>query len=311
MKVAVVGSREFPQLQLVEWFIKDLPQGVTVISGGAKGVDTCAATVARQCGLETEEVLPELKGCKERHEFTERYYARNQRLVDSAHLVVAFTEKERGGTWDTIKRARKAGKPVKIIRPCSFFDRGPDKADVPAETTGPAEGREVGKGPFHIKRVGLGSFALKLKRYLETTEWADFITGKDAKPEELGRKMLPDFITFFESHGLFGKIHAITQAPKSVRNLKRKHPMDVVCKGVAARFGLPYVEMFKPWDKKRRGRFAAHPDIEITPAVKDYVGKVVYVLDDVVTTGYTLQACVRCLTALEIHTHATAFIMYG
>ena len=51
MKVAVVGSREFPQLQLVEWFIKDLPQGVTVISGGAKWVDTCAATMARQCVL--------------------------------------------------------------------------------------------------------------------------------------------------------------------------------------------------------------------------------------------------------------------
>jgi hypothetical protein len=37
MKVAVVGSRDFLQLKLVEYFVRDLPHGVTVISGGARG----------------------------------------------------------------------------------------------------------------------------------------------------------------------------------------------------------------------------------------------------------------------------------
>ncbi len=47
MKVGIVGSRTFPQLKLVEWFIRDMPQGVTIVSGGAKGVDSAAVEYAR------------------------------------------------------------------------------------------------------------------------------------------------------------------------------------------------------------------------------------------------------------------------
>jgi hypothetical protein len=76
MKIGIVGSREFPQLKLVEWFIKDLPRGVTIISGGAKGVDQAAAEQARNYGLEVVEMLPDLSGCVERYQYTERYYRR-------------------------------------------------------------------------------------------------------------------------------------------------------------------------------------------------------------------------------------------
>ena len=34
MKLGIVGSRSFPQLELVKWFIEELPEGVSVISGG-------------------------------------------------------------------------------------------------------------------------------------------------------------------------------------------------------------------------------------------------------------------------------------
>ena len=121
MNIAIVGSRTFPQLKLVEWFIRDLPLGVRIISGGAIGVDSAAVEYARQRGLETEVCLPDLNGCKERYEFTRRYYARNEKIVTEADLVVAFTEKDKGGTWDTIKRAHKIGKPFKVIKPSLLF----------------------------------------------------------------------------------------------------------------------------------------------------------------------------------------------
>ena len=47
MRVAVVGSRSFPQLDNVRWFVNELPEGVIVVSGGAHGVDTAAAQAAR------------------------------------------------------------------------------------------------------------------------------------------------------------------------------------------------------------------------------------------------------------------------
>ena len=121
MKIGIVGSRSFPQLKLVEWFVSDLPLGVALVSGGARGVDQAAAEYGRRRGLAVIEYLPDLTGCKERHEFTAKYYERNQKIVDNSDLIVAFTEKENGGTWDTIKRARRAGKPVKVIAPSALF----------------------------------------------------------------------------------------------------------------------------------------------------------------------------------------------
>jgi hypothetical protein len=310
MKVAVVGSREFFQLKLVEYFVRDLPQGVTVISGGARGVDTAAAETARKAGLNVVECLPDLTGCTEKHEFTQRYYARNQKIVEEADLVVAFTESDHGGTWDTIKRAVKANKPVKIIRPSVFFPGEAEKPDnEPEDAEGEQEAKQIGKGPFSIRRVSLGSYALRLKRYLPPEEWAAFIVDKSEHPEALAERIAPHFINFFESNNRFGTIHAITMAPRSIRNQNKPHVMDFVCQLVAGHFGFEYVLMFAAWDKKSRGRFASHPDIEVLPDVKNWIGKVVFVLDDVTTTNYTLQASVRALTALEIHCHGVCYLM--
>ncbi len=45
-------------------------------------------------------------------------------------MVVAFTEKDHSSTWDTIKRAVKANKPVKIIRPSLFFPGENEQAET-------------------------------------------------------------------------------------------------------------------------------------------------------------------------------------
>lgn len=321
MNIAIVGSRTFPQLKLVEWFIRDLPLGVKIISGGAIGVDSAAVQYARQRGLEAEVCLPDLTGCKERYEYTQRYYARNEKIVTEADLVVAFTEKDKGGTWDTIKRAHKIGKPFKVIKPSLLFP-GEDAENAEAEKVAeagaetdseetPPTARELrkGQGPFQIRRVSLGSYALRRKCYIESGEWAEIIADKDNRPEALAEKMLPAFRKFFEDNRRLGCIHALTVPPRSVRNLDKPHVMDIVAQTCAGEIGAEFVRMFEPWEKSTRGRFAKHGDVKITGDVDKFIGKVVWVIDDITTTNYTLRAAVQSLISLEIHAHGLAYVL--
>ena len=56
MKVAVLGSRSL----VVSHLEKYLPEGTTeIVSGGAKGIDTCARCYALRNGIKLTEFLPE------------------------------------------------------------------------------------------------------------------------------------------------------------------------------------------------------------------------------------------------------------
>jgi hypothetical protein len=60
---------------------------------------------------------PDLNGVHVYWAATERYYARNQAIVDESDKIIAFVAPDRtGGTEDTIRRARRAGKPVELRR---------------------------------------------------------------------------------------------------------------------------------------------------------------------------------------------------
>ncbi len=269
--------------------------------------------MARKYDLDFVEFLPDLEGCVTRLEFTKRYYERNQKIVDYSDMVVAFTEKENGGTWDTIKRARQKNVPVKVIKPFLLFPGLEEPDDEDDEAVEAVEIRkQKGVGPFHLKRITLGSFTLKLKRYIDNLVLADLINAKDNNPELFCEMVIQDYLNFFEKYNP-GVIHAITQAPKSKRHLNRVHPMDLVCRKVADKIGCEYVELFEPWEKPKRGRGALEWEgkIEVRDEVKHYIGKVVYVLDDFVTTGNTLKKCCKALTALEIHTHAVGYVFWS
>lgn len=314
MKIGIVGSRSFPQSKLVSWFVDDLPMGVTIVSGGAIGVDSIAVEHAKLRGLETIEYLPNLEGCVERWQFSDRYYERNQKIVDESDLIVAFTEKEYGGTWDTIKRARKAGKPVKIIKPSAFFPGDSDESEETDDSNEISPQQEArnnnkGKGPFAIKRVSLGSYAIRRKCYIDSEEWSCIVTEKEENPQKLADKMIPAFIDFFNKNKRLGYIHAITVPPRSKRNIEKEHVMDIVSKSVAQELGVEWVRMFEPWEKSTRGRHAKHGEITITTEVSKYIGKVVWVLDDVTTTNFTLKAAVQGLMAMEIHSHGLAYVL--
>jgi hypothetical protein len=307
MRVGIVGSRSFPQLQLIEWFIRDLPDGVTIVSGGAKGVDLCAQHYAERRGLATDIYLPRLDDCKLRIDFTKRYYERNQKIVDNIDLLIAFTEKENGGTWDTIKKALKSNKPIKIIKPSVFFPAEKQDDASQIDINNVVENKQR-RGPFSVRGISLGSYALRKKKYIDSLEWGKIIVMKDNNPHQLADYMMKDFLIFFEKNKKFGAIHAITVPPRSIRNLNKAHVMDILTQNLAKTLDIDWVRMFEPWDKNRRGRFATHGEIKITPDASKYISKVVWICDDVTTTNYTLKCAVQSLMQLEIHAHGLAYI---
>jgi hypothetical protein len=111
----VVGSRRRTDRESVEAYIAELVPGTIVITGGAKGPDHWAEEAARARGLAVEVHEPDLDGAHTRWQAAERFYARNQRIVDEADMVIAFVAPDRtGGTEDTIRRAVRAGKPAEV-----------------------------------------------------------------------------------------------------------------------------------------------------------------------------------------------------
>jgi predicted Rossmann fold nucleotide-binding protein DprA/Smf involved in DNA uptake len=114
-RIAIVGARARTDQHNVVAFVASLPAGVTVVSGGCRGVDTWAAEAARARGLAVVEHRPDGTGVRTRAEAVRRYHERNALVVADADMVVAFVAADRkGGTENTIRHARRAGKPVEI-----------------------------------------------------------------------------------------------------------------------------------------------------------------------------------------------------
>jgi hypothetical protein len=112
MKVAIVGSRDFPKMSLVrEWMEKNLVNGDIVISGGARGVDSMAEAVARQMKLATIIFKADWDTLGKR-----AGYLRNIDIVKEADKVVAFWDGTSKGTLSTIELANAAKKPCEVIK---------------------------------------------------------------------------------------------------------------------------------------------------------------------------------------------------
>ncbi len=107
MKVAVIGSRGLQ----VEDLSRYLPHGTSeIVSGGAKGIDTCARQYALAHGLALKEFLPDYR----------RYgrgapLKRNRELVDYADRVVALWDGVSSGTRFVITYCQECGKPVDVF----------------------------------------------------------------------------------------------------------------------------------------------------------------------------------------------------
>ena len=111
MRVAVIGSRGLHVEHLEDY----LPEGVTeIVSGGAKGIDTCARNYALAHGLALTEFLPEY----------EKYgrgapLRRNITIIEYADFVLAFWDGRSRGTKYVIDNCKKRNIPVAVYQPAA------------------------------------------------------------------------------------------------------------------------------------------------------------------------------------------------
>lgn len=112
MKVAIIGSRGLTVNNLEDF----LPQGVTeIVSGGARGIDTCARNYAHAHGIPLKEFLPDYDRYGRRAPLV-----RNDLIVDYADQVLAFWDGQSRGTAYVIRYCARTNKRVTIIGPLSL-----------------------------------------------------------------------------------------------------------------------------------------------------------------------------------------------
>ena len=112
MKVAIVGSRDFKNIQLVIQYVNELPIGTEVVSGGGGIVDiTAAKTAQARSGLPEPTIFPAnwaKYGKSAGH-------IRNSQIAKYADRCVAFWDNKSKGTLSTINKFESLCKQVVII----------------------------------------------------------------------------------------------------------------------------------------------------------------------------------------------------
>ena len=106
MKIAIVGSRKITLCNVGDY----ITNADEIVSGGAVGVDSCAAEYAKRHNLNLTVFLPQY----------EKYgraapIVRNKEIVDYADKVIAFWDGKSKGTLSVIKYAEKIGKPCEVV----------------------------------------------------------------------------------------------------------------------------------------------------------------------------------------------------
>jgi hypothetical protein len=112
VKVAIVGSRDYPQLWRVEKYVAELPKDTVVVSGAARGVDQVAAMSARRRGLEVIEFPADWDG-----EGRGAGRKRNWDVMRAAERVAVFWDGKSPGTAHAMEVAHGLGRPVVLFLP--------------------------------------------------------------------------------------------------------------------------------------------------------------------------------------------------
>lgn len=125
LKVGIVGPRRRTDRDSVTALVNSLPEGSEIVSGGCNGVDSWAASAARNRGLSVGVWYPDFSHFEilSYEERCQRYYDRNKKIAELPDIIHAFASLDRrGGTENTIKWARQLGVEVVIHLPGK--DRG-------------------------------------------------------------------------------------------------------------------------------------------------------------------------------------------
>lgn len=111
MRIAVVGSSDFPDLDLVRLVIARFDVRHVLVSGDARGVDFAAQREALRLGMTVVVVRPGDPSI--RH----HYLARNDVIVECCDRLVAFWDGRSRGTKYVIDRMRNRGPNPEVYAP--------------------------------------------------------------------------------------------------------------------------------------------------------------------------------------------------
>ncbi|MDO5343010.1 MAG: SLOG family protein, partial [Bacteroidia bacterium] len=107
MKVAVIGSRNLVVGDLSKYLPAETDE---IVSGGARGIDSCAAEYAKSHGLKLTEFKPDYdrfgRGAP---------LKRNITIIEYADRVLAFWDGKSHGTKYAIEECKKRGVPVQVF----------------------------------------------------------------------------------------------------------------------------------------------------------------------------------------------------
>lgn len=107
MRVAVIGSRGLTIDDLGKYLPEDTAE---IVSGGAKGIDTCAREYAVSHGIKLTEFLPEYNKYGKSAPLK-----RNITIIENADIVLAFWDGSSRGTKFVIDNCREKGVEVKVF----------------------------------------------------------------------------------------------------------------------------------------------------------------------------------------------------
>jgi len=114
--IAIVGCRKFNDYNLFKQKIKEWENSNgkihKIVSGGAYGIDTLAEKYANEVGIPKENVIIH----KPDYDIYGRSAGiiRNTDIVNDCDKLIAFPSKRSVGTYDSIRKAKKANKSVTI-----------------------------------------------------------------------------------------------------------------------------------------------------------------------------------------------------
>ncbi len=106
MKIAVIGSRDLIIQNLEEYLPEHTDE---IISGGAKGIDNCAAVYAKNNGILLTEIKPDYSRYKKGAPLV-----RNREIVKLADYVLIFWNGKSKGTKFVIDECERIGKKYKL-----------------------------------------------------------------------------------------------------------------------------------------------------------------------------------------------------
>ena len=108
MIIGVVGSRDLKVDELEKYIPNRCKK---IVSGGAKGIDKCAAEYARKQGIELLEILPEYKKYGKAAPLL-----RNKIIADKSDIVIAFWNGSSKGTRMVIDYCKKINKACTVVK---------------------------------------------------------------------------------------------------------------------------------------------------------------------------------------------------